>query len=147
MPIVICHEVVLASAVDATLPLATRRCCYMALDALEGDTEFMPQHCNCRALLQADRERRRAEQALAKAATGRVGGTPASGSGSGDADVDADPDADADADASDYVDMDVDSDEADADEVAVRVQEGDVHGEGDDSPTVGTSSLMHASLG
>lgn len=32
----------------------------MALDAIEGDTEFLSRACDCRAMLQAQREQRRA---------------------------------------------------------------------------------------
>lgn len=47
----------------------------MALDALEGDPEFLSLHCNCRALLHEDRERRRAEQLAAKKESGSVSDT------------------------------------------------------------------------
>lgn len=57
---VICHDTILASSVDTTLPLATRRSCYMALDALGGDPEFLDRVCDCRAVLQAQREQRHA---------------------------------------------------------------------------------------
>lgn len=55
---VICHDVILASAVDSTLPLASRRSCYMALDALGGDPDFLDNTCNCRTVIQAQREHR-----------------------------------------------------------------------------------------
>lgn len=57
--IVICHDIILSSAIDTTLPLATRRGCYMALDALEGDPEFLTRTCDCRAILAAERAERR----------------------------------------------------------------------------------------
>lgn len=55
---VICHETILASSVDTTLALATRRSCYMALDALGGDPGFLEHVCDCRASLLAQREQR-----------------------------------------------------------------------------------------
>ncbi|KAF9569018.1 ribonuclease III [Agrocybe pediades] len=45
---VLVHEVVLASAEDTTLTSAARQASLMALDAIEGDPEFMARTCNCK---------------------------------------------------------------------------------------------------
>lgn len=45
---VVVHDVILASAVDHSSTAATRRACYYALDALEGDPRFMNRTCDCR---------------------------------------------------------------------------------------------------
>jgi endoribonuclease Dicer len=45
---VIVHEVILASAADATATFAARRASLYALDALEGDAEFLTRTCDCR---------------------------------------------------------------------------------------------------
>lgn len=56
----------------------------MALDALEGDSEFLSLHCNCRALLLEDRERRRAEHLAAKREAGGMSDTSPQTPGGGD---------------------------------------------------------------
>jgi len=52
---VICHDVILASAIDLTAQLASRRASFLALDALEGDTEFLSRTCDCRATNEASK--------------------------------------------------------------------------------------------
>jgi hypothetical protein len=52
---VICHDVILASAIDLTAQLASRRASFLALDALEGDPEFLSRTCDCRALNEASK--------------------------------------------------------------------------------------------
>jgi endoribonuclease Dicer len=52
---VICHDVILASAIDLTPQLASRRASFLALDALEGDTEFLSRTCDCRAMNEASK--------------------------------------------------------------------------------------------
>ncbi|KDQ07466.1 hypothetical protein BOTBODRAFT_180654 [Botryobasidium botryosum FD-172 SS1] len=47
---VVCHDIILATANDSTAQLASRRCSFLALDALEGDPEFMTRTCDCRML-------------------------------------------------------------------------------------------------
>lgn len=44
----IIHEVVLTSATDTTSAFSARRASEFALDALEGDADFMTQTCDCR---------------------------------------------------------------------------------------------------
>jgi hypothetical protein len=90
---VICHDIILASAVDTNLALATRRCCYMALDAIDGDSGFLSRACDCRAVLQAQREQRRARagsSASKRRATSGMSETPPPRSGDASEDVDAD---------------------------------------------------------
>lgn len=50
------HDVILASAIDQTVSLATRRGCYLALDALAGDPEFLGNTCDCRSAAEARRK-------------------------------------------------------------------------------------------
>jgi len=50
---VIVHDVVLASAIDTTSAFAARRASESALDALEGDAQFMTHTCDCRTHAQA----------------------------------------------------------------------------------------------
>lgn len=47
--LVLVHDVILASAEDATVTVAARRASLFALDALEGDAEFLTRTCDCRA--------------------------------------------------------------------------------------------------
>ena len=44
------HDIVLASATDSSYIFAARTASLNALDALEGDPNFMTRLCNCRAL-------------------------------------------------------------------------------------------------
>ena len=46
---VIVHDTILASAVDLVPATARRMAALFALDALEGDLQFMSKTCNCRA--------------------------------------------------------------------------------------------------
>jgi len=50
---VIVHDVVLASALDTTSAFAARRASESALDALEGDAQFLTCTCDCRTHAQA----------------------------------------------------------------------------------------------
>lgn len=64
--LVICHDVILASATDTTAQIASRKCSFLALDALEGDPEFMTRTCDCRELTdarKANKKRARASNA------------------------------------------------------------------------------------
>lgn len=45
---VIIHEVLLTSAMDTTSAFSARRASESALDALEGDADFMTRTCDCR---------------------------------------------------------------------------------------------------
>lgn len=51
--LVIVHEVVLASAVGPTAANGAKRAAVYALDAIEGDPEFITRTCDCRAKTQA----------------------------------------------------------------------------------------------
>lgn len=42
------HDIVLASGEDPNPAVAARRASFSALDALEGDPEFMTRTCDCR---------------------------------------------------------------------------------------------------
>lgn len=67
---------------DITLPLATRRSCYMALDALGGDPEFLDNVCDCRAMLQAQREQRHARSNSTTTKPDGISADPSEPSGS-----------------------------------------------------------------
>ncbi|THH17944.1 hypothetical protein EW146_g2946 [Bondarzewia mesenterica] len=56
---VLVHDVVLASAEDITSALATKQASLRALDALEGDPDFMTRTCDCRALMQAKKAKKK----------------------------------------------------------------------------------------
>lgn len=51
--LVLVHDVVLASAEDAMGVSGARRASLFALDALEGDAEFLTRTCDCRTRTQA----------------------------------------------------------------------------------------------
>ncbi|TFY77295.1 hypothetical protein EWM64_g6716 [Hericium alpestre] len=57
---VLVHDVILSSASDKTSALAAKRASLEALDAMEGDSGFMKRTCDCRALNQAKKERKKA---------------------------------------------------------------------------------------
>ncbi|KAI0069087.1 ribonuclease III [Artomyces pyxidatus] len=57
---VIVHDVILARAIDTTSTLAQKRASLLALDALEGDAEFMARTCDCRAQSQAKKAQKKA---------------------------------------------------------------------------------------
>lgn len=46
--LVLVHDVILATAEDNTATFAARRASIFALDALEGDAEFLSRTCDCR---------------------------------------------------------------------------------------------------
>lgn len=48
--LVVVHDIILASAMDATASSAMRRASLSALDALDGDPDFMTRTCDCRTL-------------------------------------------------------------------------------------------------
>lgn len=70
----ICHDIILASAEDPSTQFAARKASFMALDALEGDIDFLTRTCSCRSLNEA---KKAAKKAAAK-------------NGINDADADAD---------------------------------------------------------
>ena len=57
---VIVHDVVLASTQDATAASAARRASESALDALEGDAQFLTRTCDCRTHAQARKAHKKA---------------------------------------------------------------------------------------
>lgn len=56
----IVHDVILANAEDSTATSAARRASLFALDALEGDAEFLARTCDCRTHGQAKKTRKKA---------------------------------------------------------------------------------------
>lgn len=55
------HEVVLASAEDVMPTLAARQASIFALDALQGDADFMRRICDCRMQSSNKKPRRKSE--------------------------------------------------------------------------------------
>ncbi|KAH7916192.1 hypothetical protein BJ138DRAFT_996390 [Hygrophoropsis aurantiaca] len=58
--LVVVHDIILASAPDATKHSAGRRASILALDALEGDPDFMAHNCDCRMSIQNRKARKKA---------------------------------------------------------------------------------------
>ena len=56
----LCHDVILASAEDSAAQFAARRASFLALDALEGDNDFMTRTCSCRSLNEAKKAAKKA---------------------------------------------------------------------------------------
>lgn len=56
--IVIVHDVILASAEDHNVASASRLAATYALDALDGDPEFMTRTCDCRASQQSKKAKK-----------------------------------------------------------------------------------------
>ena len=52
IPVVIVHDIILASATESTGYIAGRIASTAALDALEGDPGFMAHNCSCRSRTQ-----------------------------------------------------------------------------------------------
>ena len=67
--LVVVHGVILASGEDTTHVFAARLAALFALDALEGDADFMTRTCDCRAHIVRKKVRKRSafEQALENA--------------------------------------------------------------------------------
>lgn len=63
------HDVILASGEDLVPTTAAKRASFSALDALEGDPEFMTRTCDCRTHQIHKKQRRKSEfeKALEKA--------------------------------------------------------------------------------
>ena len=112
--IVVCHQVILATTSDETLPLASRRACYLALDALEGDPSFLERVCDCRAKLAKLREAQRVIT-LASKTTGPKNATSAEEDAPG-----AEDSRDSDIEAEFYNPASEDDNEADLDAAAVE---------------------------
>jgi endoribonuclease Dicer len=62
---VVIHGVILSSATDSTVAIAARRASLFALDALEGDAEFLTKTCDCRSHVQSKKGQKGVEAALA----------------------------------------------------------------------------------
>ena len=60
----IVHEVILASATDMTVTFAARKASFFALDALEGDAEFLTRTCDCRFNAQSKKAQKGADDVL-----------------------------------------------------------------------------------
>lgn len=58
------HDIVLSAATDVSAPIAARRACYYALDALEGDPTFMNRTCDCRGSKQTKKKAKLANVSL-----------------------------------------------------------------------------------
>lgn len=54
------HDVTLASAAGPTAAYAAKRAAVYALDAIEGDAEFITRTCDCRAKTQAKKAHKKA---------------------------------------------------------------------------------------
>ncbi|KDR83836.1 hypothetical protein GALMADRAFT_150895 [Galerina marginata CBS 339.88] len=73
---VLVHEVILASAEDTTPTSAARQASLLALDAIEGDADFMTRTCDCRTHLTHKKLRKKTafEEALERALAGEDDG-------------------------------------------------------------------------
>jgi endoribonuclease Dicer len=58
------HNVILAEGMDGSPTFASRRASFEALDALEGDPQFMTRLCDCRARAEQRKASKRASRAL-----------------------------------------------------------------------------------
>ncbi|KAF8192503.1 ribonuclease III domain-containing protein [Pholiota molesta] len=69
---VVVHDVILVSAEDSSPTSAARLASFLALDALEGDADFMTRTCDCRTHIQQKKGRQKSEfeKALEKALAG-----------------------------------------------------------------------------
>jgi len=65
--LVVVHDIILAGGVDPAPTFAARRASFEALDALEGDPQFMDRLCDCRAKA----EQRKAVKRAARAQFGK----------------------------------------------------------------------------
>ena len=54
------HDVILAGAVGATAAYASKQAAVYALDAIEGDPDFITRTCDCRAKTQAKKAHKKA---------------------------------------------------------------------------------------
>ena len=57
--LVIVHDIILSSAMDSTSTLAAKIASLNALDALEGDWNFMIRTCDCRAMCQLKKAKKK----------------------------------------------------------------------------------------
>ncbi|GJJ07506.1 hypothetical protein Clacol_001708 [Clathrus columnatus] len=59
---VVCHDIILATADDPATQFAARKASFLALDALEGDTNFLNTTCSCRNLNDAKKKMKKMQQ-------------------------------------------------------------------------------------
>jgi endoribonuclease Dicer len=57
---VVIHDTILASAVGVTAAYASKQAAVYALDAIEGDPDFITRTCDCRAKTQAKKAQKKA---------------------------------------------------------------------------------------
>jgi len=62
--VVVVHDVILASATDSTATFATRQASLLALDALEGDAQFLTRTCDCRTRSQTKKTHKKASDQI-----------------------------------------------------------------------------------
>lgn len=63
---VIVHDIVLTIATDTATNAAARRASFLALDAIEGDPEFLTRTCDCRVVIQARKAARKANKTASR---------------------------------------------------------------------------------
>ncbi|CCM05650.1 uncharacterized protein FIBRA_07880 [Fibroporia radiculosa] len=76
---VVVHDVVLASALEATSAAATRTVATLALDALDGDPHFMIRTCDCRVSQQSKKARKTQKAQLGYEEDGDISASASSG--------------------------------------------------------------------
>lgn len=59
---VIVHDIVLTSTTDIAGNTAARRASLLALDAIEGDPEFLARTCDCREVIEARKATKKANK-------------------------------------------------------------------------------------
>jgi endoribonuclease Dicer len=57
---VVIHDIILASAMGTTAAYASKQAAIYALDAIEGDPDFITRTCDCRAKTQAKKAHKKA---------------------------------------------------------------------------------------
>jgi endoribonuclease Dicer len=57
---VVIHDIILASAMGTTAAYASKQAAIYALDAIEGDPDFMTRACDCRVRTQAKKTHKKA---------------------------------------------------------------------------------------
>lgn len=61
---VVCHDIILATADDPATQLAARKASFLALDALEGDADFLTRTCSCRLINDAKKKVKSMQQQM-----------------------------------------------------------------------------------
>jgi endoribonuclease Dicer len=57
---VVIHDIILASAIGTTAAYASKQAAIYALDAIEGDPDFITRTCDCRTKTQAKKAHKKA---------------------------------------------------------------------------------------